>query len=154
MRQLFLRISILCLLAMALPAVGADGRVVKVLPHFLDLKGKHTLSPSLYGRDAYQVFLREHPEERSGIRFDMQWKAGGPATEPLKLRVELRGTTKGDLPSKSVLEKAIKPRGWFSHWTSVSLTGEDYRNFGEMTAWRATLWEGDLLLSEQHSFLW
>src|SRR5690348_10649157 len=101
MRRPFLILSLLYLTAMALPAPAADGRVIKVLPHFLDLDGKHTLSPSLYGRDAYQYFLRQHPEKRSGVRFDIQWKATGTAAEPMKLRIELRGTAKGDLPSKT-----------------------------------------------------
>jgi hypothetical protein len=29
-----------------------------------------------------------------------------------------------------------------------------YRQFGELIAWRATLWDDDKLLSEQKSFLW
>jgi hypothetical protein len=141
------------LLAAAPSAHAATGRVKKVLPHFIDLKGRHTLTPSLYDRDAYQAYLREHPEERSGVRFDVQWKAHGASTAPLKLRVELRGVAKGDVPPERTLEKEVKP-GWLSHWTSLPLTGEDYANFGDVTAWRATLWEGDRLVAEQKSFLW
>jgi len=138
-------------------AAGTEtsGRVIKVLPHYLDLEGRHTLSPSLYERDAYQAVLRQHPERRSGIRFDVQWKAHGPSETPLKLRVEVRGSAKGDLPTQTTLEKEIHPGGgWFGHWLSLPLTGEDYKNFGDLTAWRATLWDGDRLLSEQKSFLW
>src|SRR5438445_2693263 len=101
------------LLAAALPASAATGRLMKVLPHFLDVDGRHTVSPSLYDRDAYQAFLRNHPEQRSGVRFDVQWKAHGTAG-PLKLRVELRGMAKGDVPRQFVLEKEVKP-GWLSH---------------------------------------
>ena len=36
----------------------------------------------------------------------------------------------------------------------VSLSGEEYQKLGELSAWRATLWEGDRLLAEQKSFLW
>jgi len=73
---------------------------------------------------------------------------------PLQLRVELRGVPKGDLAPKTVLEKPVQPGGWFSHWISLPVTGEDYKNLGQVTAWRATLWDGDRLLSEQKSFLW
>lgn len=142
-----------CFLAVAIPAQAASGHIIKVLPHLLDLKGRHTLTPSLYDRDAYQAFLRQHTNEISGVRFDVEWKASGIKTGPLLLRVELKGTAKGNLPSKSLLETQLKP-GWFGHWTSLPITGEDYRKFGEVTAWRATLWEGDQLLGEQKSFLW
>ena len=74
MRRHFSSIVILFLLASVSQSFGATGRVIKVLPHFLDLKGRAALSPSLYDRDVYQVILRDHPERRSGIRFDMQWR--------------------------------------------------------------------------------
>jgi len=154
MRRLIL-FSMLCgLLAAAFPAAAAKGEVVKVLPQLLDLQGRHTLSPSLYERDAYQAFLRIHTNEVSGMRFAIQWQASGKSSAPLKLRIEARGTAKGDLPSRTVLEREVKPGGWFSHWIYVPLTGEDYKKFGSLTAWRVTLWEGDQLLSEQSSFLW
>jgi hypothetical protein len=154
MRRPILFLLFCCLLAAALPAQAASGRVIKVLPQFLDLQGRHSLSPSLYDRDAYQAFLRQHPEKISGVRFAIQWKMNSSAFGPPKLRVELRGTARGDLPSKIVLETPIQPGGWFSHWASLPLTGKDYQEFGEVTAWRVTLWEGDVLLSEQQSFLW
>jgi hypothetical protein len=135
-------------------ANAATGRVIKVLPQFLDKDGRHALSPSLYERDAYQAYLRKHPEEQSGMRFAIQWKSHGGAYSPLKLRVEIRGSVKDGLPTHTVLETEVKPGGWFSHWTSLPLTGDAWTKSGEVTAWRATLWEGDELLSEQKSFLW
>ena len=48
----------------------------------------------------------------------------------------------------------MTPGGWLSHWTKFELVGAEYKDFGRVTAWRATLWEGDRLLSEQKSFLW
>ncbi len=139
---------------MAVSSEAATGRVFKVLPHFLDLKGRHTLSPSLYERDAYQAYLLNHPFDRSGMRFDVQWKTKGEPAGPLKLRLELRGLAIGDLPGEFLLEQAVQPSGWFSHWTGLSLTGDDYKNFGKVTAWRVSLWENDQLLGEQKSFLW
>ena len=41
-----------------------------------------------------------------------------------------------------------------SHWTGLALKGDEYEQFGEVTAWRVTLWEGTQLLGEQKSFLW
>jgi hypothetical protein len=44
--------------------------------------------------------------------------------------------------------------GTFSRWTQFLMTGDEYKKFGMVVAWRATLWNGDTLLSEQKSFLW
>lgn len=152
MRRPFLILALFLLTCAA--ASAAPGRVIKVLPQFLDLNGQHALTPSLYDRDAYQKYLRLHPEKISGMRFAIEWKASGDAATPLKLRVEVRGVTHGDLPPTTVLEQEVKRGGWFSHWTYLPLKGEEYKKIGEVTAWRVTFWDNDHLLSEQKSFLW
>jgi hypothetical protein len=154
MRRSLKLLLVLLGLTWTLSASAATGQVLKVLPHYLDLKGRHTLSPSLYDRDAYQAQLRKHPEQRSGIRFDVQWKAPTDPAKKLKLRVELRGMVKGDIPGRKVLEREVVATSRWSRWAELPLTGEDYKKFGEVTAWRVTLLDGDQVLSEQHSFLW
>jgi hypothetical protein len=135
-------------------ANATSGRVAKVLPHFLDLMGRHSLSPSLYDRDAYQAQLRKHPEQRSALRLDVLWRARG-ANGKLKLRAELRGTAQGNLPRETTLETEVAAgRSGGSRWTALKFAGEDYKNFGEVTAWRVTLWDGEQLVGEQKSFLW
>lgn len=144
----------LLFLVATLSAGAASGKVIKVLPHFLDLKGRHTLSPSLYDRDAYQAELRKHPEKRSGVRFDVQWRGRSAIkNEAATLRVELRGTAKGDLPTETTLETPVRITGT-GHWAKLTLDGEAYKKFGEITAWRVTLWAGDQMIGEQKSFLW
>jgi hypothetical protein len=134
---------------------AATGRVIKVLPEFLDSEGRASLSPSLYERDAYQAILRAHPEKRSGLRFNVQWKTYGAVWEPLKLRIELRGTAEGNLPKQLVIEEAlVNKRTWASRWTGTTLTNEQYKFLGVITAWRVTLWEGKNHIGEQQSFLW
>jgi hypothetical protein len=147
----------LAVLALALPWTlqAATGRVIKVLPEFLDSKGMNSTYPSLYERDAYQATLRQHPEKRSGVRFYVQWKTKGGVWEQLKLRLELRGVAQGNLPKRLVLEEPVETTGrHFSYWTGITLSGESYKKFGEVTAWRVTLWEGQQLLGQQQSFLW
>lgn len=134
-----------------IPVTAASAKVLKVLPHFLDQQGRHLLHPSLYERDAYQDFLRKNPEERSGLRFDVQWKA--TSNVPLKLRIEMRGVLGKEKTSAS-LETTVQRRGWLSKWSSATLQGEEYKKFGELVAWRATLWDGDNPMAEQKSFLW
>ena len=153
MRRSLTWFPLICLLAATVSAEAATGHVLKVLPHFLDLQGRHALSPSLYDRDAYQARLRQHPDQRSGVRFDVQWKAKQTGGAALKLRAELRGIAHGNLPRQKVLEQEVKA-GVFSKWTALLLGGADYKDFGEVTAWRVTLWDGDQLLGAQQSFLW
>jgi hypothetical protein len=129
------------------------GRVIKVLPLFLDLKGHDAISPSLFDRDAYQVHLRQHTNEVSAIRFDVLWKVSNLKGAKLKLRAELRGVGDRGAPRQTVLEKEVTP-GYFRSWTSLKLEGDDLKNFGSLIAWRVTLWDGDQLLGEQKSFLW
>lgn len=150
MRRLIL-ILLLCF-TMCAAASAATGSVIKVLPQFLDLKGRSAISPSLYDRDAYQAYLREHTNDISGMRFAVEWKAHG--TGDLKLRVEIRGVAQGDLPPNLVLEQPVKPGIFFSHWAYLRVKRDDYKRIGEVTAWRATLWDGDKLIGEQKSFLW
>ena len=77
MRRWFIWCLLSASLAVAWPAQSATGRVIKVLPQYLDLKGRNSLTPSLYERDTYQTNLRDHTNLCSGMRFNVQWKAKG-----------------------------------------------------------------------------
>ena len=147
---------ILLLLAPLSAAVASDaihGKVLKVLPLFLDQKGRDAVSPSLFDRDAYQFYLRQHTNEISAIRFDIWWKATKSETTNLTLRAELRGIGEGGLPTRKTLEQSAAA-GRLSQWTPLLLPGEDYHKLGTLVAWRVTLWSGDEMLGEQQSFLW
>ena len=144
------RIAVLITFAGAFLANAQSDKIIKVLPHFLDLKGRHSISPSLLDRDAYQKLLREEPAKRSGIRFDVQWKA--LAHDALTLRIEAIGM-KGKGTNFVTLEQPVHP-GLFSKWTSLTLGGERYDTFGEMISWRASLLNGTNVVAEQKSFLW
>lgn len=139
------------LTASALLAHAADGKVLKVLPHFLDQQGRHALSPSLFERDAYQAHLRKHPAEVSALRFDVEWSAPRSAAG-LKLRVEARGGQVAGQPK--VIEVPVKADRFGSTWASATLDKAAYEQLGSVTAWRVTLWESDRQLAEQKSFLW
>lgn len=135
----------------ALLAHAGSGKVLKVLPHFLDQQGRHTLSPSLFERDAYQAHLRKNPAEVSALRFDLEWSAAGKPAN-LRIRVEARGAKAAAQPK--VVETTVKP-GWNgSAWSAVTLDKEAYQQLGGVAAWRVTLWDGEQMLAEQKSFLW
>lgn len=150
-RHRFLAVALLLWLGSALVASAASARILKVLPHYLDTDGRHSLSPSLYERDAYQARLRQHPELRAGLRFDVHWKAKRRGAESLILRLELRRSGGADLVT---IERPVRAGRFFGTWSSLPLTREMYDQFGELIAWRATLWQGDQLLDEKKSFLW
>jgi hypothetical protein len=129
------------------------GKIIKVLSFLMDTNGAIALSPSLFDRDAYQHYLLEHTNDVAGMRFDVQWKAQHASGLDLTMRLELKGVTPGGLPTQRVLEQPVAQK-FFHHWTSLTLSGADYKSFGVLSAWRATLWNGGQLLCEQKSFLW
>jgi hypothetical protein len=153
MRKWCTSIGLIVLLCSSLPLHADSAKISKVLPLYLDKESRVALSPSLYERDAYQDFLRKNPEERAALRFDINWKAKRSGSEKLILRIELRSTGK-DPSEPMVLERLVRPARFFHTWSSLLLEGKDYREFGRLIAWRASLWRGKELLAEQKSFLW
>lgn len=153
MRALLILLLSLGFFTSANAADGVTGRVVKVLPLLLDQQGRTALSPSLFDRDAYQSELHLKTNQVSAIRYDVQWSAKNIGENKLKIRLELRGVGASNLPKLKTLEAAAVP-GTFENWTKLTLGGDDYKSFGAITAWRATLWNGDQLLGEDKSFLW
>jgi hypothetical protein len=152
MRRLLMILFLLGSLSVAFASDAVSGRVVKVLPLLLDLQGRDAVAPSLFDRDAYQAWLRS-TNQVSALRFDVWCKTANVGKTKLKLRAELRGIGENNLPRVTVLEKDAST-GFFHRWTSLTLEGDDYKNFGALVAWRVTLWSGDQMLSEQKSFLW
>jgi hypothetical protein len=152
MRRLLMILFLLGSLSAAFASDAVSGRVVKVLPLLLDHQGRDAVSPSLFDRDAYQAWLRS-TNQVSALRFDVWCKTANVGQNKLTLRAELRGIGENNLPRVTVLEKEAST-GFFHRWTSLTLEGDDYKNFGALVAWRVTLWNGDQMLSEQKSFLW
>lgn len=145
-------IIFLSLLATKIPTQAAEQRVIKVLPHLLDKNGRHAVSPSLFDRDAYQAWLRQHPVEQSGIRYDVQWKS--KEAGEYKLKLELVGRAeKGEIRRKTV-EKEVTLRNPKSLWSGISFTGTEFKVFGPIIAWRVSVWQGKTMLAKQQSFLW
>jgi hypothetical protein len=154
MRALLILLLTLGLFVTAHAADAVTGRVFKVLPLLLDQKGRAALSPSLFDRDAYQAKLRLETNEISAIRYDVLWTAKNAGEDKLKLQLELRGIgATNNLPKFKMLETEATP-GFFHQWTSFTLDGDEFKSFGAVTSWRATLWDGDKLLGEEKSFLW
>ncbi|MGP8198907.1 MAG: hypothetical protein ACLQU4_05325 [Limisphaerales bacterium] len=153
MRRFAASFALIAFLLSNTVVVAGGGRVCKVLPQFLDKKGRQSLSPSLYERDAYQFYLRKHAGLRKSLRVEVLWKAKGVDWEKTRLRAELRGLRTNTLETIT-LEQPVKKSGFLGSWAEFTVAGDDFQRFGELVAWRVTLWEGDRQLSEQESFLW
>jgi hypothetical protein len=153
MRALLILLALLSVVAAAQAADAVNGRILKVLPFLLDQQGRNAKSPSLYDRDAYQAFLRQHPGEVSAMRFDILWKAAKSTDENIKIAIELRGTGTNSVPTVNTLETNVVP-GNFRQWTAVPLAGDNFKTTGLVTAWRVRLWNHGEMLGEQKSFLW
>lgn len=153
MRAVLIFLLTLGLFGTTRAADAVTGRVVKVLPLLLDQQGRTALSPSLFDRDAYQAQLRTHTNLVSAIRYDVLWSAQNTGDRKLTIRLELRGLDAANLPRLKILEARVAA-GFFRRWTGLTLSGDEFKNFGAVTSWRATLWDGDRLLGEEKSFLW
>lgn len=161
MRARHLALAFCCLLLASLPGraaepVAADAppelHIKKVLPHYLDKQGRHTLSPSLLERDAYQALLRKDPSKRGGMRFDVLC-----GTLPHQFELTLRVEVRGNKDRTSVIlkrEKTLTSHDRFHRWQELVLDEAACRELGDLMAWRASLWRGDQMVAEQKSFLW
>lgn len=127
-------------------------RIKKVLPHLLDKQGRHLLSPSLLERDAYQALLRKEPERRGGLQFDVQCGTL-PSGVTLRLKAEVRGSLT-NTPTQVTVEQPLPANARFHRWQVIRLSDDQYRQLGELVAWRISLWNGDRAIAEQKSFLW
>lgn len=120
----------------------------------MDLEGRHTLSPSLLERDAYQAVLRKEKEKRGGLKFQILLGAMAANTaKECSIRIEMRGN-KDQKPTEAKVEVPVAIHGMFQRWQAVEFRGAEYLALGELVAWRATLWRSGTLVSEQKSFLW
>lgn len=145
-----------CLLALVIfgsARAGEPGHVFKVLPLLLDQQGRAATSPSLFDRDAYQLYLRNHTNEISAVRYDILWNVKKSEAANCRLRLELRAVAADGKPKLKTLESPVTP-GIFRKWNSITLEEADLKNLGSIVAWRATLWNGSALIGEQKSFLW
>lgn len=133
-------------------AIAAEPAVTKVLPHLLDQAGRHAPSPSLFDRDAYQKWLRAHPDEQSGVRYDVHWRAA--RTGEFVLRLELLGRVEQGKVNRKTVNAPVTSKHARLQWTEVKFAGEEFKQFGPVVAWRVSLWQGDEMLAKHQSFLW
>src|SRR5436305_1062364 len=116
-------ILLLLILLPAPVAIAAEGKVIKVLPLYLDQKGRDSLLPSLYERDAYQAVLRIHPDQRKALRFAVQCKAHKVDWTKTRIVVETRGVEGNTFITKKT-ERSLPKKTWFSQWQNIDISGK------------------------------
>ena len=153
MRRCFFPVLLLALCwATGSALSAAEPRVLKVLPHLLDQEGRHTLSPSLFDRDAYQAWLRARPERQSGIRYDVHWRP--ESTGEFQLKLEVLGRVEERQVKRRTIENKVTTSRAGARWSAIEFSGEEYQKFGPVVAWRVSVWQGDQMVAKYQSFLW
>lgn len=151
-----LRTLLLCVLV-TLPSTallgGDEASIVKVLPHLLDLKGRASLAPGLFQRDAYQGQLRKDPKLVSGMRFNVLWKAKGIPADELELKVWLKTSGRSPNDPLELTAPLHGTRKW-GRWSSVAYDGTLFKDNGQVLAWKVELRRGETPVASQTSFLW
>ncbi|HTG45512.1 MAG TPA: hypothetical protein VK633_13380, partial [Verrucomicrobiae bacterium] len=135
--MLILRLCITTWLLSCSLGFAGETRIIKVLPQLLDLHGRNAINPSLFDRDAYQLYLRQNPTNISALRFEVQYKAK-TIEGSLLLRLELRGS-KTELGKRHIFETQVKPSRWFASWGRIQLDQSTSEMLGSLVGWRATL---------------
>ena len=122
--------------------------ILKVLPHYLDEKGRHTDGSTLLHRDSYQKKLRNNPHLARSMRYDINWHGVGEVT----FRLELRSNKSGLQPItlEQTVDSGVGPR----HWSSIEIAHDKYLEFGQPYSWRVSLLRGEEILDQDQSFLW
>lgn len=143
----------LIVLFLALPANAGSVKVYKVLPHYLDKEGRHTLSPSLFERDRYQALLKTTPQKCSTVRFDVLWRNTTANIENLNISIEIRGTKQSE-KTVSFSEKLPSKRSIWSKWKKITIPEEIFLQVEGISAWRVMIRDGETVLCEYCSFLW
>ncbi|MDZ4815966.1 MAG: hypothetical protein SGI71_06830 [Verrucomicrobiota bacterium] len=111
-------------------------------------------SVDLHAKYQYQDTLSKNPDQVYGKRFAIHWKGSADHDIPeLIVRLELRGL-KGNAPTKKTIDFTY--RNWVvgSRWTEFDLVGDEYKEFGQLTAWHATVIADGQVVARKKSILW
>jgi hypothetical protein len=136
------------------PNAEPPHQILKVLPHWLDQQGRHTLSPSLFERDAYQQHLSLHRDEVSTMRFDVNWRLATRDLTGCTLHLEARvgrddaiETIEHEVPLQL---PSLRRQGW----TGIQIPEGSWDPESNLMAWRVTLRQESTILATRTSFLW
>lgn len=96
------------------------------------------------------AILADEVESRRGHYFVISWVNKGPAAN-FTTRFEYRQVKTKDVVRTLTMDHAnIKG----SARSTFAVLGDAYRTYGPVVSWRFTVWQGDKIVGEEHSFIW
>lgn len=128
--------------------------VLKVNRTLLDEKGYETdVVGDLKGEAAYQYVLRHEPRRQTGARFHIKWKAPRK-TDQLRLVLDLQGLNASNESTRDSISRSFPDRDDWAEWTTIDVTGAQFKKLGTIMAWRVTIHSGDRIMAELPSANW
>lgn len=128
-------------------------RVIDVKHLYLDLN----INPGpvdFTQKAVFQDNLAKNPSGQYGKRFFIHWGAEMDGSIPeVIVRLELRGLM-GNVPTSKTVEFTYPDFREGSEWTEFDFVGDEYKKFGQLTAWRVTVLTGNKVLARKKSILW
>ncbi len=91
----------------------------------------------------------------TGIRFIVHWRAPASEIPNFDVKVEARGTIpQTNEETAKILIRKYPQTPTYSGWTFIDLTGDTFRRFGALMAWRVSLLQNGRVMASRHSFTW
>lgn len=97
----------------------------------------------------YGAISQEERADRLGQYYSVRWRAS-PTGGPVRVQFQYRQAASGS--RINVLEHQAPAAGKGS--VEFMVTGESYRKSGRVLAWRMRLFQDEVLLAEELSYLW
>jgi len=100
-------------------------------------------------RHLYGAVTAEEYREKMGQYYSIFWKTS--TKEPATVRLDYR---QGDSGSKVLSKELFIAKPKRNNVTKFEVTGEEYREGGKVTQWKASVVENGAVVAEYKSYLW
>ncbi len=99
---------------------------------------------------SYGAITRQEKLDKRGHYFVILWSNRGPVKE-LQAKFEYRQVKSKDVIRTLTIDHARAHGGMKS---TFAVVGQAFDEYGAVSSWRFTVWDGGKLLAEQNSFIW
>lgn len=128
--------------------------VTKVNRTLLDKNGYETdIVGDLKGEAVYQYKLRHQPQNQYGARFHIKWK-GPKGASRIRLVLDVQGLTPSNESTRATIARDLPDLDGWAEWTTLDITGTQFKQLGEIMAWRVTILAQDRVMAELPSANW
>ena len=128
--------------------------VLKVNRNLLDNLGYETFAVGDLKKEAdYQYMLRHSPLKQKGVRFHIKWKAPR-RSGAIRLVLDVQGLNAANLTTRDTVTQNYPDMDGWAEWSTIDITGKQFKQIGEIMAWRVTICSGDRVMAELPSANW